>query len=100
MADTDDQAVGSSEPTEFRHCDDYGQSPASPGIGRSIRPGTAAPPTVLISEMGDGALYLAGWRAGPSAYLVAADATGLRQELARAFGSEDIAARTDHGGAL
>jgi hypothetical protein len=99
MADTDDQAVGSGEPTKFRHCDDCGQ-PASPGIGHSIRPGTAAPPTVLISEMGDGALYLAGWRAGPSAFLVAADATGLRRELARAFGGEDVAVRTDHGGAL
>jgi hypothetical protein len=60
--------------------------PAPRGIERSIRPGTVVPPTVLVSAMGDGALYLHGWRAGPSAYLVAQDATNLRQEPARAFG--------------
>ena len=58
------------------------------GIGRSIRPGIAVPATVLVVDMGGGALYLAGWREGPSAYLTPEDAVPLRRELARAFGSE------------
>lgn len=37
------------------------------GIERSIRPGSPVPPTVLVAEMGDGALLLQGWRIGPSA---------------------------------
>jgi hypothetical protein len=49
--------------------------------------------------MGDGALYLGGWRVGPSAYLTAEDAVALRQELARAFGSADAPPR-DPGLAL
>jgi hypothetical protein len=83
----------------FRHGD--GQSQSAPrGIERSIRPGTAVPPTVLVSDMGNGAMYLQGWRAGPSVYLTAEDAIGLRQELAKAFGGEDVPRRSDTGWAL
>ncbi|MGH3770826.1 MAG: hypothetical protein ACRDRW_05430 [Pseudonocardiaceae bacterium] len=60
------------------------------GIGYCIRPGTAVPPTVLVADMGDGALFLQGWRAGPSAYVCAADATPLREALAAAFGSDPL----------
>lgn len=59
------------------------------GIGYGIRPGTAVPPTVPVSDMGDGFLFLACRRDGPSAYLSSADAAPLRRELARAFGSPD-----------
>ncbi|MGH4022285.1 MAG: hypothetical protein ACRDT0_24230 [Pseudonocardiaceae bacterium] len=58
------------------------------GIERSIRPGVACSATVLVADMGDGALLLQGWRAGPSAYLIAEDAVPLRQVLETAFGSE------------
>jgi hypothetical protein len=78
--------------------DSHDQQPAEPP-GRSIRPGTAVPPTVLVADMGQGALYLQGWRAGPSAYLTAEDALGLRRELERAFGGGDVPPR-DPGLAL
>jgi hypothetical protein len=69
-------------------------------IEHSIRPDTAVPSTVLVADMGDGALYLASWRIGPSAYLTAQDSLGLSQELARAFGSDTVAPRDDPGQAL
>ncbi|MGH3900714.1 MAG: hypothetical protein ACRDTA_21200 [Pseudonocardiaceae bacterium] len=49
--DTDDQ----------RHGD--GQHQQQLGSGRSIRPGTAAPPTMLVADIGDG--FRQGWRDGP-----------------------------------
>lgn len=52
----------------------------------SIRPGSGVPATVLVADMGDGALLLHGWRGGPSAYLTAADAAPLRRALEAAFG--------------
>lgn len=70
------------------------------GIGRSIRPGTAVPPTVLIADMGDGSLFLQGWRDGPSVYLSRSDAMPLRQELAGAFGSTGPALSGGQGEAL
>jgi hypothetical protein len=54
--DTDDQ------------CPDNGW-PAQRGIGRSLRPGTGVPRRVLVADMGDGSLFLQGWRDGPSAHL-------------------------------
>ena len=62
----------------------------SSGIGRSIRPGTAVPGSVLVSDMGDGSLLLEAWRQGPSAYLSPADALPFKRQLAAAFGSSDI----------
>lgn len=72
----------------FRHGAGGDDLPGLLGIGRSIRPGIAVPATVLVVDMGGEALYLAGWRQGPSAYLTPQDAAPLRRELARAFGSE------------
>lgn len=93
MREADEQEPGA-EPGEVSGeekaiCqDDTGEElPVRLGIGRSIRPGTGVPPTVLVSNMGSGALYLGGWRQGPGAYLTPEDATPLRRELARAFGS-------------
>lgn len=105
MGNTEDQGSDSGagdttgDPAGFRH-DDGQEQPRPRGIGRSIRPGTAVPATVLISDMGNGALYLEGYRAGPSAYLTAEDAVGLRQELAKAFGSGAVPSRDDPGQAL
>ena len=59
----------------------------SGGIGYCVRPGAAVPATVLVVDMGDGALLLQGWRTGPSAYVCAADTGPLRRALAAAFGS-------------
>lgn len=67
--------------------DGDGQDQQQHGIKRSIRPGTVAPPTVLVADMGDGSLLLEGWPDGPSAYLSPSDALPLRRELTRAFGS-------------
>lgn len=66
-------------------------------IGRGIRPGAAVPSTVLVAGVGDGSLLLKGWRDGPSVYLSAADAVPLRRELARAFGSAELAHRHRQG---
>ncbi|MPZ65842.1 MAG: hypothetical protein GEU83_10125 [Pseudonocardiaceae bacterium] len=56
------------------------------GFGASIRPGVPVPATVLVVDMGDGALLLQGWRDGPAAYVSAADGVQLRTALAAAFG--------------
>lgn len=58
------------------------------GIGYSIRPAVAVPPTVLVADMGNGTMLLQGWQSGPSAYVCAADAGPLREALAVAFGSD------------
>jgi hypothetical protein len=81
----------------FRRSDGNGEQ-TSFGIGLSIRPGTAVPSTVLVADMGDSSLLLAGWRDGPSAYLCSADAVPLRRELARAFGSTELAQCNSQGG--
>ena len=60
----------------------------SGGIGYCLCPGVAVPPTLLIAEMGSGALLLQGWQVGPSAYVCAADAGPLREALAAAFGND------------
>ncbi len=73
----------------FRRVDDNGVQTLR-GISRSIRPGTAVPPTVLVSDMGNGILVIEGWREGPSTYLCSTDAAPLRRELVRAFGSTDL----------
>ena len=64
---------------------DGDRQPAQHGIVRSVRPGVTVPATVLVCQMG--ALFLHGWRDGPSAYVCADDAALRRQELAAAFGS-------------
>lgn len=69
---------------------DGGNGEQSSGTWRSIRPGTAVPGSVLVSDMGDGSLLLEGWRDGPSAYLSPADAVPFRRQLAAAFGSPDL----------
>lgn len=82
------------KPRDFRHGHEQGRRTEG-GVGRSLRPGTAVPPTILISDMGSGAVYLEGWRVGPSVYLTAEDAAGLRRELAKAFGADDTAERDE-----
>jgi hypothetical protein len=67
------------------------------GIGRSLRPGTGVPLRVLVADMGDGSLFLQGWRDGPSAHLSPADAVPLRRELAAAFDGTELAVRGDRG---
>jgi hypothetical protein len=76
-------------PEQFRHGGLNDEQPALLGVGHSYRPGIAVPRTVLVCDLGDGALYLAGWRKGLGAYLTPEDAVPLRRELAAAFGSED-----------
>lgn len=83
-----------SEDSERFHADggmeQRGDRGSPSGIERSIRPGTAVPPTMLVGDMGDGSLLIVGWRDGPSAYLCSADAVPLRRELASAFGRPDL----------
>ena len=73
------------------HGEDMGQ-PVQGGVGRSIRPGSPVPATVLVAEMTDGSLLLQGWRDGPNAFVIAEEAGPLRRELAVAFGSAGVAA--------
>jgi hypothetical protein len=82
--DTDDQPHG------------HGR-PAQPGIGRSLRPGTGVPSRVLVADMGDGSLFLQGWRDGPSAHLSPADAVPLRRELSAAFEGTELAVHGEQG---
>jgi hypothetical protein len=74
--------------------------PLQLGIGRSIRPGNAVPPAVLIADMCDGELFLHGLREAPSAYLTSSDAMPLRCALAAAFGSTALTRCGDPGEAL
>jgi hypothetical protein len=73
------------------------QMQASSTTGRSIRPGTAVPGSVLVSDMGDGSLLLEDWRDEPSAYLSLADAVPFRRELARSLGSVEPTHRHSQG---
>ncbi len=57
------------------------------GPDHSIRPGVPIPATLLVAQMGDGALFLQGWRDGATAYVIPEDAGPLRHALATAFGS-------------
>jgi hypothetical protein len=82
------QETAENEGTGALRHGDGDQQPAQRGIGRSIRPGVPVPATVLVCKMGDGALFLQGWRNGPNAYVCVEDAGQLRQALAVAFGSE------------
>ncbi|MBV9162342.1 MAG: hypothetical protein JO281_12485 [Pseudonocardiales bacterium] len=82
--DTDNQRHGTSRPTQL-------------GIGRSLRPGTGVPARVLVADMGDGSLFLQGWRDGPSVHLSPADAVPLRRELAAAFGGPARVGRGEQG---
>ncbi|MGH3981012.1 MAG: hypothetical protein ACRDRZ_18785 [Pseudonocardiaceae bacterium] len=73
----------------LRHGDGNGQQ-AQCDIGRSIRPGVPVPATVLVADMGHGALLCQAWRHGPSAYVCAEDAGRLREALEAAFGSNGV----------
>jgi hypothetical protein len=68
------------------------QEPPS-GAGRSIRPSTTVPPTVLMTELDNGALILQGRPDGPRVRMSLADAMPLRRELAAAFGRAEPALR-------
>ena len=65
---------------------------AREGIGRSIRPGTAVPATVLVAEMDDGYLLLHGWQDGTNAYICPQDTRPLKEALAAACGTADAMA--------
>ncbi|MGH3548575.1 MAG: hypothetical protein ACRDQU_10800 [Pseudonocardiaceae bacterium] len=51
----------------------------------------AMPPTVLVTEMDNGAVILQGRPDGPRVYLSRAEAVPLKRELAAAFGSTEQA---------
>lgn len=65
--------------------DDDGGDHIPSGTGRSLGPSTSVPPTVLVTNMGDGSLVLESWRDGPTAYLSPADAVPLRRVLSAIF---------------
>jgi hypothetical protein len=76
-----------------RHSD--GQDRQQLGIGRSLRPGTATPPTVLLTELDNGVLVIQGRPDGPRVYLSAADVLPLKRELAVAFERIELTAAGD-----
>jgi hypothetical protein len=80
VCEADDQEVRDGSPNEVR--DQYQLC----GISRTIRPRTAVPFTVLVTELDNGALILQGRSDGPRVYLGQADALPLRRELAAAYG--------------
>jgi hypothetical protein len=79
----------------FCHGDDQDQQQLS--IGSSIRPGTTAPPAVLVTDMSDGSSRLQGRDDGPNAYLNPPDVEPLKRKPAAAFGSTELALRGGHG---
>lgn len=93
--ETNDPVLGDSScelsaagPERCRHGDNSDGLSGLLGIGHSFRSGSAVPRTVLVSGLEDGALYLSGWREGPSAYLTPDDALPLRRELTKTFGTD------------
>lgn len=74
----------------FRRGDGNGEETSS-GTGHRIRPATAMPPTVLVTNLGDGSLVLQAWRDGPRAYLSPADAVPLKRVLSAIFESTALA---------
>lgn len=77
------------DPDSSRHSDSSELSAG--GAGRSIRPGTAVPLTVKVSDLGNGTLFLHSWPVGPDIYLYPEDAGPLWRALVRAYGNEDSA---------
>lgn len=73
-----------------RHGDDQDQQHLV--IGRSLRPGPATVPVVLMAGMDQ--------PDGPSAYLSLADVVLLKRELAAAFGRSDFTPSSRQGEAL
>lgn len=74
----------------LRHGDGTDPDRDQLGVGGDIRSGTAVPPTVLVTEMDNGALILQGRPDGPRVYLTPDQAVGLRRELATAFRSSEL----------
>jgi hypothetical protein len=69
--DTDVQGYGNGQADQLQR-----------GVGRSVRPCTTMPPTVLMTELDNGTLILQGRPDGPRVSLSPADAVPLRRELA------------------
>jgi hypothetical protein len=57
--------------------------------------GITVPPTVLVTELDDGALVVQGRPDGPRAYLNSADAAPLKRELAATFQPTKLRLCTD-----
>ena len=81
---------GNQNADDPRHGDDQDQQQL--GIGRSLRPGTATVPVVLMADtdLPDGS----------SAYLSLGDVVQLRRELAAVFGRSDSTLSRGQGEAL
>jgi hypothetical protein len=62
-----------------------GQDADGQVLGDGIRPSTALPPTLLVTELDTGELVVQGRPAGPRVRLSPDDALPLRWELAAAF---------------
>jgi hypothetical protein len=77
------------------HGDDQDQQQLS--IVGSIRRGTAAPPAVLVADMGEGPLRLQNRDDGPSAYLNPPDVEPLTRKPAVRSASTELALRGGHG---
>ncbi len=60
-------------------------------------PRIAMPPTLLVTELHNGALIIQGRPGGPRVYLSRVDSMPLRRELAAAFGSAQRALPDDQG---
>jgi hypothetical protein len=72
----------------FCHGDDQHQQLS---IGGNIWPAPAAPPAVLVTDIGNGSLYLQGQNNEISASLNPPDAMPLSRKLTAAFGRTELA---------
>ena len=85
---------------EHRGTDDerHGDGQDQLGIRRGVRPGTAMPPTVLLTELDNGTLVLQGRPDGPRGYLTPGDALPLMRALTVALQRMELTATADDQG--
>lgn len=74
------------EPEDKRHGDGTDHNHDQLGVGGTTGSGMAVPPTVLVTEVDNGALIVQGRPDGPRMHLTPGQAVALRGELATAFG--------------
>jgi hypothetical protein len=90
-----ERAVSNTARNRGGFCHDDDQDQQQLRIGGSIWSGTAAPPTVLVVDMGNGSLLPQGRNDEPRASLNPPDAMPLRRKLTAALGRTEL---TPHNG--
>jgi hypothetical protein len=91
-----DQPAGQ-DPEGFRHSDGQDEPLAGHRDMPGPKPETVLPPTVFVSSLGDGALFLKGWPVGQHIYLNPDEALPVWRALKAAFAPEPDLPRDNPG---